>query len=104
MNIKITFLGTGTSLGIPIVGCDCSVCRSTDPRDKRLRTSALIEAAGQNIVIDTGPDFRYQALRVGLRRLDAVIYTHEHRDHIAGLDDIRPFNCRQGGGDTDLWK
>jgi phosphoribosyl 1,2-cyclic phosphate phosphodiesterase len=97
LNIKITFLGTGTSLGIPIVGCDCTVCRSTDPRDKRLRTSVLIQAAGQNIVIDTGPDFRFQVLRAGLHRLDAVIFTHEHRDHIAGLDDIRPYNYRQGG-------
>jgi len=97
LNLKITFLGTGTSQGIPIVGCDCSVCRSSDPRDKRLRTSALIQAKGLNVVIDTGPDFRYQVLRAGLHRLDAVLYTHEHRDHIAGLDDIRPFNYRQGG-------
>ncbi len=84
-------------MGIPIVGCNCSVCKSTDPRDTRLRTSVLIQAEGQNIVIDTGPDFRYQVLRADLRRLDAVLYTHEHRDHIAGLDDIRPFNYRQGG-------
>ncbi len=95
MNIKITFLGTGTSQGIPIIGCQCEVCTSSDSRDTRLRTSALVQTNNLNIVIDTGPDFRYQVLRAGLQRLDAVLYTHEHRDHIAGLDDIRPFNFKQ---------
>ncbi|HXB13722.1 MAG TPA: MBL fold metallo-hydrolase, partial [Bacteroidia bacterium] len=87
--MKITFLGTGTSQGVPIIACDCEVCASTDSRDKRLRSSILIENEGQTFVIDTGPDFRQQMLRAKVKRLDAVIYTHEHRDHLAGLDDIR---------------
>lgn len=90
--MKVTFLGTGTSQGIPVIGCGCAVCRSEDPRDKRLRTSVLIETGDRTIVIDSGPDFRYQMLRAGVKDLDAIIYTHEHKDHIAGLDDIRPFN------------
>lgn len=93
--MKVTFLGTGTSQGVPVLTCDCSVCSSDDPRDKRLRSSILIETEGGNIVVDTGPDFRYQMLRTGVKRLDAVLYTHEHKDHIAGLDDVRPFNFIQ---------
>lgn len=90
--MKITFLGTGTSQGIPVIGCGCAVCQSTDARDKRLRVSILIETDDKTIVIDSGPDFRYQMLRAGVKDLDAIIYTHEHKDHVAGLDDIRPFN------------
>ncbi len=93
--MKITFLGTGTSQGVPIIGCDCNVCRSSDPRDKRLRVSVLIETREANIVIDTGPDFRYQMLRERVRKLDAVIFTHGHKDHTAGLDDVRAFNYFQ---------
>lgn len=90
--MKVTFLGTGTSQGIPVIGCDCAVCQSADARDKRLRVSILIETGKENIVIDSGPDFRYQMLRAGVRDLDAIVFTHEHKDHVAGLDDIRPFN------------
>lgn len=90
--LKITFLGTGTSQGIPIIACECDVCKSSDPRDKRLRTSILITTDNKNIVIDTGPDFRQQMLRAKIKHLDAVVFTHEHKDHVAGLDDVRPFN------------
>lgn len=90
--MKLTFLGTGTSQGIPIIACKCPVCLSTDKRDKRLRTSALIEVDGLNIVIDSGPDFRYQMLRAKVEKLDAILFTHEHKDHTAGLDDVRAFN------------
>lgn len=90
--MKITFLGTGTSQGIPVICCNCEVCRSEDPKDNRLRVSVLIETDERTIVIDSGPDFRYQMLRAGAKDLDAIVYTHEHKDHIAGLDDIRPFN------------
>lgn len=89
--MKVTFLGTGTSLGVPIVGCDCPVCQSADPKDKRLRSSALVETDGRCIVIDTGPDFRQQCLDNSVRHIDALLITHPHRDHLAGLDDIRPF-------------
>ena len=92
MQGKLTFLGSGTSTGVPTVGCDCAVCTSTDPRDARLRPSVLLSFNGRNVVIDTTPDFRTQALRAGLKRLDAVLYTHSHADHIMGMDDIRPFN------------
>lgn len=92
--MTITFLGTGTSQGVPMIGCDCKVCRSTDKKDKRLRSSALIEVMDRYIQIDTGPDFRYQMLRAQVPKLDAVLFTHEHKDHIAGLDDIRGFNYK----------
>lgn len=90
--MKITFLGTGTSQGIPVIACDCAVCRSSDPRDNRLRTSVWIQVNGKSFIIDTGPDFRQQMLRANVRDLDAVIFTHQHKDHTAGLDDIRAFN------------
>lgn len=90
--MKITFLGTGTSQGIPLIACPCKVCSSIDPKDKRLRSSVMIEANGKVFVIDTGPDFRQQMLREHVKRLDAVIFTHAHKDHLAGFDDIRAFN------------
>lgn len=90
--MKITFLGTGTSQGIPVIGCGCVVCKSSDSRNQRLRVSLLIEIDDATIVIDSGPDFRYQMLRQNVRDLDAILFTHEHKDHVAGLDDIRPFN------------
>lgn len=90
--MKITFLGTGTSQGIPVITCTCAVCQSQNYKDKRLRVSVLVETKDKTIVIDSGPDFRYQMLRAGVKDLDAILYTHEHKDHVAGLDDIRPFN------------
>jgi len=90
--MKVTFLGTGTSQGVPVIACPCPVCRSDDVRDKRLRSSVMIESDGRVLVIDSGPDFRQQMLRSGVRRLDALVFTHSHKDHIAGLDDIRAFN------------
>lgn len=94
--MKITFLGTGTSQGVPVIGCTCETCRSLDYRDKRLRTSVHIDTGGQSLVIDTGPDFRQQMLREDVRHLDAVIFTHGHKDHTAGLDDVRAYNFLQG--------
>jgi phosphoribosyl 1,2-cyclic phosphate phosphodiesterase len=88
----VTFLGTGTSQGIPVIACNCKVCSSSNKKDKRTRTSIKIEIQGNTFVIDTGPDFRYQMLRSNTKKLDAVIFTHEHKDHIAGLDDVRAFN------------
>jgi len=93
--LKITFLGTGTSQGVPVIGCRCAVCISEDEHDKRLRSSILVEHGNQVVLIDTGPDFRQQMLRAGVSKMDAILYTHEHRDHIAGLDDIRAFNFIQ---------
>ena len=90
--MRLTFLGTGTSQGVPTIGCQCEVCRSSDPRDSRLRTSAMVEIDGKRIVIDAGPDFRYQMLRTGARHLDAILLTHEHKDHTGGIDDVRAFN------------
>ena len=94
--MKLTFLGTGTSTGVPSIGCDCATCISSDPRDQRLRVSILIEHAGRSILVDTSIDFRLQALRAGIRHLDAVLITHCHVDHVFGLDDIRPLNFRYG--------
>lgn len=96
--MRVTFLGTGTSQGVPVIACDCEVCRSADSHDKRLRSSVWIETEDLSIVVDTGPDFRYQMLRAGVKRLDAVLFTHEHKDHIAGLDDVRAFNYLTGEG------
>lgn len=93
--IEIEFLGTGTSTGVPVIGCDCEVCRSDDPHDTRLRTSALIRVDDVTLLIDTSPDFRYQILRSGTRHIDAVLYTHMHADHTAGIDDMRRFNAMQ---------
>jgi phosphoribosyl 1,2-cyclic phosphate phosphodiesterase len=90
--LHITFLGTGTSSGVPMIACDCEVCASTNPKDKRLRSSILIKKNNTQIVIDTTPDFRYQMLRENVKQLDAVLFTHPHKDHIAGLDDVRAFN------------
>ncbi|HEY1024880.1 MAG TPA: MBL fold metallo-hydrolase [Sphingobacteriaceae bacterium] len=92
--MKVTFLGTGTSQGVPVIACSCPVCISSDPFDKRLRVSVLIETGGKSLLIDCGPDFRYQMLRAGVKHLDAILFTHEHKDHVAGLDDVRAFNYR----------
>jgi len=92
--VKITFLGTGTSQGVPVIACECATCLSEDPRDKRLRTSLLLETGKSVILFDAGPDFRQQMLREHVKRLDAIILTHEHKDHIAGMDDIRAFNYK----------
>lgn len=92
----VTFLGTGTSQGVPVIACKCEVCQSNDKKNNRLRTSILIETNDKTIVVDSGPDFRYQLLREKVEDLDAVLFTHEHKDHIAGLDDIRPFNYLLG--------
>ncbi|RYZ30992.1 MAG: MBL fold metallo-hydrolase [Chitinophagaceae bacterium] len=90
--LKITFLGTGTSSGVPMIACQCEVCTSPDKKDKRLRSSIQVESATTTIVIDTTPDFRYQMLRIGSTKLDAVLFTHPHKDHTAGLDDVRAYN------------
>jgi len=90
--MKITFLGTGTSTGVPVVACNCEVCTSADPRDKRYRTSIMLSEANSNIVVDCGPDFRIQMLKHKVEDIDALVFTHAHRDHIAGLDDIRAYN------------
>jgi len=90
--IKVTFLGTATSIGVPVIACDCPVCTSDDKKDKRFRASVLIQIGETAIVVDCGPDFRIQMIRENVSNLDAVIFTHEHRDHIAGLDDVRAFN------------
>lgn len=93
--MKVTFLGTGTSQGVPVIGCNCQVCRSVDYRDKRLRVSVHLQVDGRSIIIDSGPDFRQQVLRERITALDALIFTHEHKDHTAGLDDIRAYNFLQ---------
>src|SRR5438270_8819188 len=96
-SLSITVLGSGTSVGVPTIGCHCAVCTSDDPRDNRLRPSVLVSYDDRNVLIDTTPDFRFQALRAKINHLDAVIFTHSHADHIMGLDDLRPFNFRQKG-------
>ena len=93
--MKFTFLGTGTSQGVPLIGCKCSVCTSSDPRDNRLRTSLMVETEFSRSVIDTGPDFRQQMLKEKVTTLNSVVFTHEHKDHISGLDDVRAFNYLQ---------
>jgi phosphoribosyl 1,2-cyclic phosphate phosphodiesterase len=93
--LQLTVLGSGTSMGVPTLACRCEVCCSSDPHDRRTRPSVLLSYSGCNVVIDTTPDFRHQALRENLNRLDAILYTHAHADHILGLDDIRPFNAKQ---------
>ena len=93
-NVSITLLGTGTSQGIPIIACECKVCTSTDSRDVRMRSSAMFTIDGMNLVVDTGPDFRMQMLQNKVKKIDGILVTHEHNDHIAGLDDIRPFNFK----------
>jgi phosphoribosyl 1,2-cyclic phosphate phosphodiesterase len=105
--LTITVLGSGTSVGVPTIGCHCDVCTSSDPRDNRLRPSVLLSFEGRNVLIDTTPDFRTQALRARIDRVDAILFTHAHADHIMGLDDVRPFNFRQrstipvyGSGET----
>lgn len=100
--MKVTFLGTGTSQGVPMIGCNCPVCTSADPRDNRLRSSIWIQNKDTSVVIDTGPDFRYQMLRAKVKHLDGIIYTHEHKDHVAGLDDVRAFNY-WSNKDMDLY-
>lgn len=93
--MKITFLGSGTSQGVPVIGCPCEVCQSLDYRDKRLRSSIRVEISGQTIIVDAGPDFRQQMLRQHIKRVDAILFTHAHRDHTAGLDDVRAYNFMQ---------
>ena len=94
--LKITFLGTGTSTGVPMIACDCEVCTSKDTKDKRLRPSIMVESGTTTIVVDTTPDFRYQMLRENVKNVDAILFTHPHKDHIAGLDDVRAFNFFSG--------
>jgi phosphoribosyl 1,2-cyclic phosphate phosphodiesterase len=98
MEASLTFLGTGTSMGVPTLGCDCAVCTSTDPRNRRTRPSLRLEYDGHIVLIDTGPDFHAQALREGVRRVDAVLYTHGHADHVMGFDDLRPLSFRATNG------
>ncbi|MES2377801.1 MAG: MBL fold metallo-hydrolase [Bacteroidota bacterium] len=93
--MRVTFLGTGTSQGVPVIACGCEVCTSQDKYDKRLRSSILIESDDKIVAIDSGPDFRYQMLRANVQHLDAIVYTHEHKDHVAGMDDVRAFNFKQ---------
>ena len=110
--IRVTVLGSGTSSGVPTIGCSCAVCASADPRDNRLRPSVLVQYDGHSVLIDITPDFRQQALRNGVKRIDAILLTHSHADHILGLDDLRPLNYHQGGvekagagvGTAPLWR
>jgi phosphoribosyl 1,2-cyclic phosphate phosphodiesterase len=96
-DFSLTFLGTGTSVGVPVIGCDCEICTSPDPRNNRTRSSVLVRAGDQTLLVDSGPDLRIQALREGLRKIDAVIYTHAHLDHVAGFDELRAFCWRLPG-------
>ncbi len=97
MKATLTVLGSGTSMGVPTIGCTCAVCHSTDPHDRRTRPSVLIEYAGKVVLIDTTPDFREQAIREGITQIDAVLYTHSHADHILGIDDLRPLSYHRDG-------
>lgn len=103
MQATLTVLGSGTSMGVPTIGCDCAVCRSSDPHDRRLRPSILLSYAGRNVMIDSTPDFREQALRENLTQLDAVLYTHTHADHILGIDDLRPLTYQHKPGKMPLY-
>jgi phosphoribosyl 1,2-cyclic phosphate phosphodiesterase len=103
MHATLTVLGSGTSMGVPTIGCDCSVCRSPDPRDRRTRPSVMISYNGRHVIIDTTPDFREQALREKITHLDAVLYTHTHADHILGIDDLRPLTYRHKPGKLPLY-
>jgi len=94
--LKVTFLGTGTSSGVPMIACNCAVCRSSDPKDKRLRSSILLQSGALSLVVDTTPDFRYQMLRARVQQLDGILFTHPHKDHVAGLDDVRAYNYFSG--------
>src|SRR5947208_3525720 len=94
--LKITFLGTGTSSGVPMIACECEVCTSTNKKDKRLRSSILVQSPSTTLVVDATPDFRYQMLRANVKHLDAIVFTHPHKDHVAGLDDVRAFNFFSG--------
>jgi phosphoribosyl 1,2-cyclic phosphate phosphodiesterase len=101
-HFEVTFLGTGTSHGVPMIGCDCEVCRSEDPRDKRLRTAIFVRTPETDLIVDTPPDFRSQCLRAGISRADAVVYTHSHTDHTSGFDDLRRF-CEVNGGSFPVY-
>lgn len=100
--MNVTFLGTGTSQGVPVIACDCPVCQSPDTRDKRLRVAVLVQAQGKTLCIDAGPDFRQQMLRANVQRLDGILLTHKHKDHVAGLDDVRAFNFKHNY-DMPIW-
>ena len=102
MRATLTVLGSGTSMGVPTIGCDCAVCRSLDPRDRRTRPSVMVSYNGRHVLIDTTPDFREQALREHITQLDAVLYTHTHADHILGIDDLRPLTYRHKPGKLSL--
>lgn len=97
MKARLTVLGSGTSMGVPTIGCDCAVCHSSDPRDRRTRPSIMVEYGGKTVLIDTTPDFREQAIREQIRQIDAVLYTHTHADHILGIDDLRPLSFHRNG-------
>src|SRR2546423_2773267 len=100
--VELLFLGTGTSAGVPMIGCHCEVCSSTDPHDKRMRPSVVISYGGSRVLVDTTPELRLQAVQFGVDRIDAIVFTHAHADHIMGLDDVRRFNMTKGGA-LDAW-
>src|SRR5947207_3005848 len=104
MKATLTVLGSGTSMGVPTIGCTCAVCSSSDPHDRRTRPSVLVEYGGRVVLVDTTPDFREQAIRERIRRLDAVLYTHGHADHILGLDDLRPLSFHRTEGPIPLYE